>query len=47
MHTGEGIPLMDDNGNVVGHSPKIGQESITKVFSHDCDITITYFQVGV
>jgi len=31
LHTGEGIPLMDENGNVVGHSPKIGQESITKV----------------
>ena len=30
-HQGQGIPLMDDNGEIVGHSPKIGQEAITKV----------------
>ena len=26
-----GMPLEDENGNVVGHSPKIGKEAIIKV----------------
>ena len=31
---GSGMPLEDENGNVVGHSPKIGAEAIIKVFYH-------------
>ena len=28
---GKGMPLEDDDGNVVGHSPSLGKESIAKV----------------
>ena len=45
FHSGQGIPLMDENGNIVGHSPKIGQESIIKVFFNFFRIFFWFFSI--